>query len=161
MIPMKSTARGALALAVIFLFTLAVYAAPTGAAVHSPRNYEKAVDLKILGLFANSPENFELDRAPTRVEGAVMLVRLLGKENQALQKAWSHPFTDVPKWADRHIGYLYQHNLTKGVGGGKFAPADLMTAKQYVTLSCVPWAIRIMWTSNTKKRWIWRKRSVS
>lgn len=36
--------------------------------------------LKDLGLFSGSDKGYELDRAPTRLEAGVMLVRLLGAE---------------------------------------------------------------------------------
>ena len=42
-----------------------------------------ADDLKEIGMFKGTNEGYELDRAPTRVEAAVMLVRMLGKEEAA------------------------------------------------------------------------------
>ena len=42
-----------------------------------------AQELKDVGLFQGTDTGFELDRAPTRTEAAVMLVRLLGAEEQA------------------------------------------------------------------------------
>ena len=45
---------------------------------------EIAGELKTLGLFRGvSDTDFDLDRAPTRVEAVVMLVRLLGAETAA------------------------------------------------------------------------------
>ena len=74
-----------------------------------------AAALKSLGLFRGvSDTNFDLNRAPTRVEALVMLIRTLGKESEALGKNWTHPFTDVPRWADRYVGYAYTQGLTKG-----------------------------------------------
>lgn len=96
-------------------------------------NYEKAIDLKVLGLFANTPDNFELDRAPTRAEGAVMLVRLLGMEYQAKHGQYSHPFTDVPAWADKYVGYIYQNGIANGISDTAFGSSRLMSAAQYVT----------------------------
>ncbi|NLK86406.1 MAG: hypothetical protein GX279_02815 [Clostridiaceae bacterium] len=96
-------------------------------------SYEKAIDLKILGLFANHPDDFELDRAPTRAEGAVMLVRLLGMEYQVKQGEYSHPFTDVPSWADKYVGYLYQSGIANGVSDSRFGSSSLMSAAQYAT----------------------------
>lgn len=106
---------------------LHVYASPA-----APAYYEKAVDLKILGLLANSPDDFQLDRIPTRLEGAVMLVRLLGKDRQVSQGHYEHPFTDVPDWACDYVGYMYQNKLTTGIGNSKFGSNDPLTAKQYV-----------------------------
>lgn len=97
-------------------------------------NYEKAIDLKILGLLANKPASFELDRIPTRAEGTVMLIRLLGVEYQVKQGSYSHPFTDVPAWASNYVGYAYQKGITKGTGSKTFGANDPMSARQYVTL---------------------------
>lgn len=113
--------------------TAAAAAIPERPAQESFSNYEKAVDLKILGLFANTPDKFGLERELTRVEGAVMLLRLLGIEEEAKQEAYSHPFADVPDWADSYIGYLYQNGLTKGIGNSLFGTDNLMSANQYIT----------------------------
>jgi hypothetical protein len=68
-----------------------------------------------------------LDETATRVEGAAMLVRLLGAEDKAFGRSMLHPFTDVPDWADPYVGYLYQNGLTIGIGNnlyGSNAPID-------------------------------------
>ncbi|MFB0921388.1 MAG: hypothetical protein QMB62_11005, partial [Oscillospiraceae bacterium] len=82
--------------------------------------YDKpAQELKTLGLFQGTSTGLELDRAPTRSEAAVMLVRLLGKENEAKTQyaagTISNPFTDVPDWAKPYISWLYTNNMAKGV----------------------------------------------
>jgi hypothetical protein len=99
----------------------------------SSKSYEKAIDLKILGLVANTPGNFQLDRAPTRTEGAVMLIRLLGKEAQVLKGTYKHPFTDVHAWADKYIGYMYENKLTIGIDETHFGSDLKLSASQYVT----------------------------
>ncbi len=76
-----------------------------------------AEDLKQLGLFYGvSLTDFDLNRAPTRIEALVMLIRVLGSEKKALNGTWKHPFTDVPAWADKYVGYGYEHGLANGVG---------------------------------------------
>lgn len=139
---MKFTARTALLLAVILIFVSALpsntviaasYPPAGGPPSDSSAKYEKALDLKILGLIANSPEDFNLDQSPDRLQGAIMLVRLLGKEKIAREKYFSHPFTDVPSWADLYVGYLYQNNLTKGIGNSQFGSDETLTAIQFIT----------------------------
>lgn len=118
----------------ILYFLMVLAPLPVDAATTtSSSNFEKAVDLKILGLFANSPDKFELNRAPTRLEGAIMLIRLLGKEQQVKQGQYTHPFRDVPAWADRYVGYMYESNLSNGVGDSKFGSDDKLSASQYIT----------------------------
>lgn len=131
---MKRTFLRAAATALIAVFTLALLPFYSNATETGFSNYEKAIDLKILGLLANKPENFELGRAPNRLEGTIMLVRLLGKEDQAIAMDYPHPFTDVPAWADHYVGYLYHNNLSKGTGNNSFGSYDLISANQFVTL---------------------------
>ena len=42
-----------------------------------------AEDLSAIGMFRGTSDGFELDRAPTRSEAAIMLVRLYGAEETA------------------------------------------------------------------------------
>lgn len=105
-----------------------------GAGAASSSSYEKAIDLKVLGLLATGPANFELDRAPTRTEGLVMLIRLLGKENEALKGNYEHPFKDIPRWADKYAGYAYQNGIANGKSSDTYGASDPLTAKQYVAL---------------------------
>lgn len=85
----------------------------------------KALALKQLGLFKGvSDTEFDLDRAPTRVEAMVMLIRVLGQESEALKGDWSHPFSDVAPWADKYIGYAYEKGLTKGISKTEFGAGD-------------------------------------
>ncbi len=81
----------------------------------------QASALKQLGLFKGvSDTDFDLGRAPTRTEALAMLIRVLGKEAEALNGDWSHPFTDVALWADKYIGYAYKNGLTKGISSTEF-----------------------------------------
>ncbi|OEF96572.1 CAP-associated domain-containing protein [Desulfuribacillus alkaliarsenatis] len=96
-------------------------------------NQTKAEELQKLGILRGSDQGFELERSLSRVEGSVMLVRLLGDEQYALNRKYAHPFVDVPGWANDYIGYLYKKGLTRGVSADRFASSDLMTAAQYGT----------------------------
>ena len=82
--------------------------------------------LKAYGLFqgvgtnSDGSPNFDLGRAPSRVEALVMLIRLLGRENEAKSGSWAHPFTDVPEWADKYVGYAFVNKLTNGISPTEF-----------------------------------------
>ena len=98
-------------------------------------SYEEvlAKELKELGLFRGVSEtNFDLGRAPTRVEALVMLIRVLGKETQAMEGNWEHPFTDVPSWANKYVGYAYENGLTNGQSATSFGTSDA-NAAMYLT----------------------------
>lgn len=89
--------------------------------------------LKDLGLFQGTTKGYELDRAPNRAEAGVMLVRLLGKEDDAKKLTYTAPFTDVQDWAKPYVQYLYDNGLTKGKTATAFGYGDQCTAQQYAT----------------------------
>lgn len=96
--------------------------------------YEKyAEDLSEIGVFVGSDIGFELEREATRIEGLIMFIRLIGKEEEVLSKNWEHPFSDVPEWADRHIGWAYQNGYTYGISENEFG-TGIIQARSFVTL---------------------------
>ena len=84
-----------------------------------------------LGLFKGTDKGFALEKSMTRAEASVMLTRLLGAEKTALAGNWKHPFTDVPQWADKYVGWLYQNGLTKGVSAILYGSQRNVTCGQY------------------------------
>ena len=84
-----------------------------------------------LGLFKGTDKGFALEKSMTRAEASVMLTRLLGAEKTALAGKWKHPFTDVPQWADKYVGWLYQNGLTKGVSATLYGSQHNVTCGQY------------------------------
>lgn len=84
-----------------------------------------------LGLFKGTDKGFALEKSMTRAEASVMLTRLLGAEKTALAGNWNHPFTDVPQWADKYVGWLYQNGLTKGVSATLYGSQRNVTCDQY------------------------------
>lgn len=86
-----------------------------------------------LGLFRGTENGFELEKPMTRAEAAAMLTRFFGAEQEALADDWSHPFTDVPDWADKYVGWLYENGLTKGVSETAYGAQENVTCGQYCT----------------------------
>lgn len=84
-----------------------------------------------LGLFKGTDKGFALEKSMTRAEASVMLTRLLGAEKTALAGNWKHPFIDVPQWADKYVGWLYQNGLTKGVSATLYGSQRNVTCGQY------------------------------
>lgn len=95
--------------------------------------------LFILGLFQGTGMDergqpvFDLNVKPNREVAITMLVRLLGKEREALSGNWSHPFKDVSSWADPYVGYAYVNGLTKGISSTEFGSTSLSDGNQYIT----------------------------
>ena len=102
---------------------------------------EAAQTLYELGLFRGTGTNkdgtpiFDLDKTPTRNQAIIMLVRLLGKEQEALAGKWDLPFTDVPKNSTTYpyIGYAYANGLTNGTSATTYGGKNPIRANQYIT----------------------------
>lgn len=98
-----------------------------------------ASQLKELGLFQGVGENddgttdFELSRMPSRTEALIMLLRALGKGAAAEVYPKTHPFSDVPTWADGYVSYAYDNGLTNGVSDTLFGAKSVATAEMYLT----------------------------
>ncbi len=97
--------------------------------------YDYAVKLRMVDLFRGTDIGFELEREPTRLEGAVMFVRLLGAEEEALEMDYYHPFSDVPQWGSPYVGYLYKNELTNGISADEFGSYMPIKAISYMTFA--------------------------
>ncbi len=109
------------------------------AALDITKALDAANTLYALGLFNGTGKDiygnptFDINRAATREEAITMLVRLLGKEAEALEGTWDMPFTDVSDWAKPYVGYAYANGLTSGISADTFGASDKVTAAQYIT----------------------------
>ncbi|MEG2383776.1 MAG: hypothetical protein RSB39_09330 [Oscillospiraceae bacterium] len=130
---MKKVIAAFLTLVLILCMVPAAFAASSEAVA-------AADALNALGLFsgtgidASGKPIYDLDRAPTRAEAVVMLVRLLGKEDEAKTGGWEMPFKDVDEWAMQYIGFAYTNKLTSGTSETTFGSSSAITATQYITL---------------------------
>lgn len=97
-----------------------------------------AEELHELGLFLgigdlpDGSPNFDLARTPTRGEALVMLVRLLGAEQEAKTGHYSHTFTDTG-WADAYVGYAYANGITQGVSSTQYGTYSDVDLAQFLT----------------------------
>ena len=98
--------------------------------------------LHAMGLFAGSTtpygSGYNLENPPSRIEGLIMFLRLLGEEQVALDYSGSTvTFLDVPKWARPYVSYAYSKGYTKGVEvtdeGVTFGTQYIMAPRDYVT----------------------------
>lgn len=124
-------------IAFTLILCLVVGTLPIAAFASTPRDFgyeiSQAETLKTLGLFQGvSDTDFALGRAPSRTEALVMLIRVLGCEEEALSGTYSHPFTDVISWADAYVGYAYENGLTTGISATEFGTGDA-NAQMYLT----------------------------
>ncbi|MCR5826670.1 MAG: S-layer homology domain-containing protein [Oscillospiraceae bacterium] len=97
-----------------------------------------ATALRTLHLFRGSTtgygEGFDLELTPTRIQALVMLIRLLGEEEDALACTGVSPFDDVPAsyWGAPYVAYAVQKGYTNGVGNNCFAPNVDASAPMFV-----------------------------
>ncbi len=111
-----------------------IFSVSTGAFAYDINSTKGRADsLNILSLFNGTEKGYELSKAPTRAESLVMLIRFLGKENQAQSGSYNHPFKDVPAWADKYVGYAYQNGITGGVSATEFGSQNISKSNEYFT----------------------------
>nr|WP_297279553.1 hypothetical protein [uncultured Butyricicoccus sp.] len=103
-------------------------------------DYKASADvLYQLGLFQGSGTDrfgqpvYELELPCTRAEAAVMLVRLLGLEEEA-KNASATPFVDLQDWQAPYVNLLYHRGMVKGASYDRFEPESPCTAQMYTAL---------------------------
>lgn len=123
--------------------TALALAAMLGASSLSALAYEptvanaKADTLHALNLFQGTDNGYELEKPLTRMEALIMLIRLSGKEIDALysKTTYTSPFSDTPDWdkAGSYLGYAYDKGLAKGMTETEFWPNERASAQMYIT----------------------------
>ena len=137
-------------LAVVVVFTLFTAVPQRVEARDVSLQTAYASALKTMHLFQGISEyDFALERPATRVEAIVMIIRLLGKEQEATSQYWWHPFSDVPDWADNYIGYAYQNGISNGVSDTEFGTGTV-TAPMFIT-----YVLRVLGYSDANGDFVW------
>lgn len=122
---------------------------------YEPKTAETKADvLNTLGLFKGTENGYELDKPLTRMEALIMLIRLSGKELDALysMKEFEMPFTDAPDWekADKYLGYAFENGLAKGISDTEFDPETRASAQMYMTF-----LLRALGYTDTEEAAVW------
>ena len=118
---------------------LLISPAPTASAAR-PTAGGAADALYALGLVggygknADGSVNFALGDKLTRAQAFVLVVRFVGAEKDATLSVQSHPFTDVPAWANPYISYVYANGITKGVSETRFDPDTEVSEAAFLTI---------------------------
>ena len=92
---------------------------------------DEAEILHELGLFYGTGVNedgspvFALDKPATRMQGLIMLIRLLGEEEEALAYEGECPFTDVSGNSAKYAAYAYSKGYTGGTSATTFGNGPL------------------------------------
>lgn len=126
------------AISIIFAFLLlAVLSAPVLAAADG--ELQAAERLYELGLFkgrgadGDGQPDFDLDTPATRQEAVIMLLRLMGLEDNAEAESSYCPFEDVDEWAQPYVGYAWSNELVQGRTSSSFDAKSNITCTEYIT----------------------------
>ena len=119
---------------VIALLLVAVLLIPAVSA-YTGEQLNTADALNHLGLFLGTGTSYELDAELTRAQGITLLVRMLGKEAEAVSLPYTAPFTDVDEWAKPYVNYAWLHSITNGVSDVRYDPDGVMTDFMFLTLT--------------------------
>lgn len=87
-----------------------------------------------LGLFRGTGSGYALENTASRLQGLIMLTRLLGEEDAALRSTAPNPFTDVAAGDPSHyVAYAYEKGYTAGQTADRFNPGARIEFRHYVT----------------------------
>lgn len=125
-------------LCAVLLFIVIVMLNPSDDVVLPETEQETALVLNSLDILKGDGKSFNLDEIPSRIHAAIMIVRLLGEEEQAVEAYAAgeieNPFSDViDAWAIPYTAWLYERGLSRGNGDGTFG-TDSCTTETYATL---------------------------
>ena len=119
-------------ISVILIFAaLAALCLPVSAARVSP---SEAIDtLECLGLAKGTGNGFAPERGATRAEALTMLLRLLGREDEARAETGPCPFVDGG-WAAPYLTYARKHGLAQGRSSTYFGSNEPVSVRDYLTM---------------------------
>ena len=134
---------------VIAMFSTAIMAASTA-------EVNTADAMNELGLFKGVSEtDYALDAPLTRIQGVVMVIRMLGKDEEANSgKYVNDTFHDVGDWADGYVAYAYDTGITKGVSeaDGIFGTDNKMYDYMFITF-----VLRALGYTEENSGYVWDK----
>lgn len=120
----------------VLLAAMMLVAAIVPASAYTMKQQNTADALNELGLFQGmgGTVGYALDQNLTRAQGITLLVRMIGKEADALASSFRTPFVDVPNWAEGYVGYAYTNAITNGMGPDKFGSDVQLNDYMFLTL---------------------------
>ena len=94
----------------------------------------EAESLQSEGLLRGNEKGLDLLKPLTRIEATTMLVRAMGYED--IPTSDTSYFADIQSdnWGAKYANIAKDKGIAAGVGGGMFAPDEMITASQFATL---------------------------
>ena len=102
--------------------------------VEKPVYTAEAESLQSEGLLRGNEKGLDLLKPLTRIEATAMLVRAMGYED--IPTSDTSYFADIQSdnWGAKYANIAKDKGIAAGVGDGKFAPDEMITASQFATL---------------------------
>lgn len=95
-------------------------AGPSSDSIYMPELAEEEIAKRLyfLGYLSGTADDsgnltFETEKNMTRLECAILVVRLLGIEDRVLKATYTAPYVDVPEWGKPYVDYLYENGLVE------------------------------------------------
>lgn len=104
------------------------------AGAYDKKQIDQADALNYLQLFLGGDKGYELEAKLNRSQSITLILRMLGEIAEAEKGGYTHPFTDVPKWADKYVAYAYEKGYVKGYSATAFGGEDPVSDYQYLTM---------------------------
>ena len=121
--------KKALSLALASVMVLGMTVVGSNAAFTDVDTYDHKEAIDVMQLMdvmvGDQNGNFNPDQKVTRNEMAVIIAKLMN-----LPLGGSHPFKDVPAWADQYVAALYAHGITGGTSATTYGGNRSITAKE-------------------------------
>ncbi len=126
--------KRAISLLLSLCLAAALLACPAGAASTQQQNRADALNSLHLFLGTGTAKGYDLDSNLNRNQGVILLVRILGKEQETENGGFTHPFTDVPAGAAGAVAYAYSNHIVNGYTATAFGGSDTMSDTQFLAL---------------------------
>ena len=94
----------------------------------------EAESLQAEGLLKGTEKGLDLLKPLTRVEAATMLLRAMGEPETTESAVMTFSDVSTEHWGYGAVENAYRLGLVNGVGDGKFAPEENVTAPQFATM---------------------------
>ena len=113
-----------------------VFACVATVSAENSKYVKQADALHALRLFQGTDHGYELEKSMTREQGVVMIIRLLGVEQEAKTNILAHPFTDTRDytWVNPYLGYAYVNGITNGISETAFGYGQPMSDAMFLTM---------------------------
>jgi len=82
-----------------------------------PSYADSNTDAKLLndfGIFSGSEKGFELEKPLTKLQAGILLSRIMESKSDLNFSEFTHPYRDIPNWANKYAEFIYRNTLIPG-----------------------------------------------